>query len=359
MTHRERVLTMLSLREPDRVPRGLGLIGEKYTEFTQRTGATNPGVYWDFDLSGGVGLQRPEVDWKARFGRYYTAEDEPYDFTWDDYPPEWGIAARPAHFYHFAAPRFPLCHATTLREIEEYPFPDYLGEWGHDHLEADVARQQAEGHPVSAWGQRLFQNAWYLRSRDQLFVDMYENPAMAEAIFAKVVDTIRPLIVRLAASGIDILSLADDIGMQDRMMISPAMWRRWVKPGWAAILAEAKRVNPGLHIFYHTDGDFEPVIPDLLEMGVTMLNTVQPESMDVFRIKREWGHAVALGGTVGVQSTLRFGTPAEVRDTIRRQIELLGAGGGFYLSPANGLEPDVPWENIEAFMAAADEYGWY
>ena len=100
-------------------------------------------------------------------------------------------------------------------------------------------------------------------------------------------------------------------------------------------------------------------MPDLVEIGVTVFSTVQPECLDVFRIKKEWGDKVALMGTVGVQSTLSFGTPQDVKDTIREQIEVMGQNGGFFLKPANAVLPDVPWENIVAFFEAADEYGWY
>ena len=100
-------------------------------------------------------------------------------------------------------------------------------------------------------------------------------------------------------------------------------------------------------------------MPDLVEIGVTVFSTVQPERLDVFRIKKEWRDRVTLMGTVGVQSTLRFGTPQEVRDTIREQIEVLGRNDGFFLQPANAVLPDVPWENIVAFFDAANEFGWY
>ncbi len=354
MTHRERVLTTLAHREPDRAPRSLGLVGAALDQFRQRTGAHDPAAYWDLDLTGWVGFQRPHVDWAARFGRYYAGTGEPPEFEHAEYPPEWGVARRSAHFHHFSAPRFPLQRATTVREIEAFPYPDYVGEWGHAHLDAEVARLKAAGHPVIGWGQRLFQNAWYLRSREQLFLDAVDQPALVEALFTRIEQVLTPLAERFAAAGVDILSVADDIGMQDRMMISPAWWRRWVKPHWRAVFAAARRVKPDLQIWYHTDGCFAPVIPDLLELGVTMLNTVQPECMDVYAIKREWGRELSLGGTMGVQSVLRWGTPTQVQAEVRRQLAALGAGGGFVLSPANAIEPDVPWDNLVAFIAAAD-----
>jgi len=322
-------------------------------QFRAKTGSENPAVYWDLDLTGWIGFIQPAINWAERFGKYYEGEAESPVFEFGEYPPEWGFASRRANYYHFSAPRFPLRGATTIREIETYPFPDYLHEWKHDHFEREVARLKAEGHPVIGWAQRMFQNAWYLRSRDQLFVDTVEQPEIAEALFNRIEHVVKAMAVRLAEAGVDILSVSDDIGMQDRMMISPEWWRRWVKPHWKAVFEAARKVKPDLSIWYHTDGFFEPVIPDLIEIGVTVLNTVQPECMDPFKIKRQWGREVSLAGTIGVQSTLRWATPEQVRETVRRHIGELGADGGFILCPANAVEPDVPWDNIVAFIEAA------
>ena len=354
LDHRQRVLTAFDHREPDRVPRGIYLVEAQVEQFKDRTGREDYFRYWDLDLET-VWLEQPQIDWQQRFGRYYREADGPYVFrSGGDYPPEWGIAQRLAGLYHFSCPLHPLQGATSLRQIEDYPFPDYLAEWGHDHLETRVESLHAHGYPVSGWCQRIFQTAWYLRSREQLFLDFHESPAMAEAILERVTQISRSLAVRVAEAGVDVLKMADDIGMQDRMMISPTMWRRWIKPRAASVFAAARKVNPRLHIAYHTDGHFEPVIPDLIDIGVNILNTVQPECMDVFKVKRQWGREVSLMGTVGVQSTLRFGSPAEVRDMVKEQIEVLGRDGGFFLSPSNCIEPDVPWDNLIAFFDAAE-----
>ena len=361
MTHRQRVLCALDHQEPDRVPRGgIGLTPAQRESFKSRTGQDNPAAYWDLDFVGGVGFQRPDIDPEERFGKYFQGAKDKVEFAWGtEYPAEWGVGTRYAHFYHFGAPLFPLAEAEGIREIETYPFPDYVGEWGHDHFEADVERIRAEGYPVVGRCQRIFQTVWYLRSRERLFVDMHEQPALAEALFENVTRVVKAAAVRLAESGIDILTIADDIAMQDRMMISPDTWRRWVKPRAAEVFGAAKSANPGLKIFYHTDGNFEAVMPDLIEIGVDCFSTVQPECLDVAKVKREYGARITLGGTIGVQSTFRFGTPHEVQDMVKRQINDLAPGGGFILNPSNAVEPDVPWENIEALYEAAERFGWY
>ena len=141
--------------------------------------------------------------------------------------------------------------------------------------------------------------------------------------------------------------------------MSPAMYRHWIKPRLARTIAAARRVNWGIHVMYHSDGDIEAAIPDLIDAGVTVLSTVQPECMDPVAIKRKYGDRLAFAGTIGVQSVLPFGTPDDVRLQVKRHIETVGAGGGFLASPANAVEPEVPWENIVAMYEAVDDFGRY
>jgi uroporphyrinogen decarboxylase len=127
----------------------------------------------------------------------------------------------------------------------------------------------------------------------------------------------------------------------------------------AAIIAEVKTANPGVLVFYHSDGSFKPVIPDLIEIGVDILNPVQPESMDIAELKRSYGDRLSFWGGIGVQTTLPFGTPDDVKSAVKRLIGEAGGGGGLVVSPAHVIEPDVPWENVEAFVDAVRRFGSY
>jgi uroporphyrinogen decarboxylase len=118
-------------------------------------------------------------------------------------------------------------------------------------------------------------------------------------------------------------------------------------------------VDPNIKFRYHSDGFLTPVIPELIEIGVASLITVQPESMDVYEIKRRYGDAVCLEGTFGLQSALMRGTPDEVRADVKAQCSGLMAGGGWVASPGNGITPDVPWENLVAFFGAQEKYSYY
>jgi uroporphyrinogen decarboxylase len=356
------VLTTLDHREPDRVPRWASLDREVVEEFRRRTGHEDPAEYWDWDLrSVGFLPPDPQPDLKARFGRYFEGRDVDWLLDWDhrQYPPEWGVATRMAHAYDLAMPVSPMVGLTSAAELEAYPFPDYLSEWRHDHLEADVQRLKEAGYPVQAHIGWIFQTGWTLRSEVQLFLDFFENPEFVDLLLTRITEIRIAQAVRFAEAGVDMVAMNDDIGGQKSMILSPAMWRRWLKPRLAAVIEAVYRVNPKIHFRYHSDGFYLPVIPDLIDIGVSSLITVQPEAMDVYEIKRRFGDRLTIDGTIGLQSELKHGTPDDVRLKVKRQCEGLMPGGGWIASPGNGVTFDIPWENLVAMFEALDEYGRY
>jgi uroporphyrinogen decarboxylase len=164
---------------------------------------------------------------------------------------------------------------------------------------------------------------------------------------------------KYARSGVDILMLGDDVSTQLDMMISPGLWRELIKPRLTRIILSAKQINPDLLVFYHGDGNLQTIIPDLIETGVDILNPVQPECMDPAVIKKEYGQKLSFWGTIGTQTTLPFGTPEDVKEMVKKMIGSAGQGGGLLIAPTHTIEPDVPWENIEAFVSAVKEHGVY
>jgi uroporphyrinogen-III decarboxylase len=154
-----------------------------------------------------------------------------------------------------------------------------------------------------------------------------------------------------------VLSLDDDVGMPSTMIISPETWRRFFKPRLASIIDAARSINPALRVLYHSDGHIEPIVGDLIEIGVNALNPLQPEHMDAVRIRKTYGTQLALWGTVGSQTTFSFAGPEVIRREVRERIETLGRGG-LILCPAYDIdEPDIPWENVASFLEAVQRFG--
>ena len=162
-----------------------------------------------------------------------------------------------------------------------------------------------------------------------------------------------------AEQDVDVLVLGDDVSMQTGMIMSPTTWRQWFKGRMKLIIEEARAIKPDLPVFYHSDGNPEAIIPDLIGIGVTILNPVQPECIDPVTVKERYGDRLALWGTIGTQTTMPFGTPDDVRAEAKHRIETVGRDGGLVLGPTHSLEPDVPWENIVALYEAIEQYGRY
>ena len=184
-----------------------------------------------------------------------------------------------------------------------------------------------------------------------------ERPEWAEFLLDRLAELARRNAETLARAGVDVLALDDDVGMPGTMFMSPETWRRFFKPRMAGIIEAARAIRPGLPVLYHSDGYFEPILGDLIEIGVNAINPLEPEHMDAARIRRRFGPRLALWGTVGHQTTFSFSTPDQIRAEVRLRIETLGRAG-LILGPAYDIdEPDIPWANIAAFLGAVKEYG--
>lgn len=364
MTPRERVRTAMSRRKPDKVPKTASFtpaVHEMYRQHVatelgidlsdpeQAARIPSPADYFGMEVRG-VGFRGPNK--LPDFSAYYE-EELPEGTNFNEY----GTAHVPGEFYHFTRYRFPLERAGSLKDYESYPWPDFTPAYRHQHLEADVARLHAQNWYVTGGVGHIFEHAWQIRSMEKLFEDMMVRPDMARYLLDRLAEDRAFQARRCAEAGVDCLICGDDVGMQDRMMMSPAMWREWFKPRWQYVWQVAKKANPEVQLWYHSDGYIEPIIPDLVEIGLEILNPVQPECMDPVRLKRQWGDKLAFWGCVGTQTVMPFGTPEEVRATVKWLIDTVGEGGGLLLAPTHVLEPDVPWENILAFFEAVDEYG--
>jgi uroporphyrinogen decarboxylase len=158
--------------------------------------------------------------------------------------------------------------------------------------------------------------------------------------------------------GADMIELLGDLGTEESLFLAPRTWRDLFKPRMKALIDAIKRQNPDVYVFLHTDGMVEPIIPDLMDIGVEILNPIQPECMDPARIKTLFGSRLTLHGTMSLQKTFRFGTPDDVVQEARSRIEQCGDDGGLVLSPSNVFTQDIPVENIVAFYEYVKAFKW-
>jgi uroporphyrinogen decarboxylase len=252
----------------------------------------------------------------------------------------------------------PMEDFTTTAEILDYPFPDYNESYRWEGMDAKVKALQKNGLASAAFlAMTIFEAAWYLRGMDTFLVDMLEDEEFAEALLDKLTEIRIGMAQKYAGAGVDLIMLGDDVSTQLAMMMSVSLWRRMLKPRLKKIIDAARQVKSDILIFYHGDGNLQDIIEDLIEIGVDILNPVQPETMDPVLLKKQFGSRLSFWGTIGTQTTMPFGKPSDVENAVKTMIETVGAGGGLLLAPTHTIEPDVPWENIEAFVRAVKKYG--
>jgi len=257
--------------------------------------------------------------------------------------------------------RNPLARAQSLDDLREFPFPDvsdpYRVEGLAQQVQALHQRGLAAGGNLPHLGGELFEAAWRLRGLESFLLDLVERPDWAHFLLDRLADLARRNAQTLAEAGVDVLALDDDVGMPRTMMIGPHTWREFFKPRLADIIRSSRAIKPDLRVVFHSDGYFEPIVGDLMEIGVNAINPLQPDHMDAVQIRHKYGPGLALWGTVGHQTTWSYATPAEIRQEVRLRIETLGRAG-LILCPAYDIdEPDIPWENIAAFLEAVQEFG--
>jgi uroporphyrinogen decarboxylase len=234
--------------------------------------------------------------------------------------------------------------------IDHYSPPDPHRSELYAAAEETLQRYGEEYWIVGVTVCTVFETAWALRGLDRLLMDFVLNPELAERILDIPFRYHLEAAKRLVEMGVDMIWTGDDMGGQSAMVLSPEMWRRYFKPRMATYFSTLKALNPRLKIAYHTDGYVDPIIPELIEIGLDILNPVQPGSLDPAELKRKYGRNLCFWGTIDEQRTLPFGTPEEVSAEVRSRLTTIGAGGGLIIGPTHHVQLDTPMENFWAMV---------
>jgi uroporphyrinogen decarboxylase len=257
-------------------------------------------------------------------------------------------------YYHFTEYISPLRKASDFRELEQFPIPD-RSTWSDTALRVAVRKAHEEGRQASVFLGHMYETAWQIRGYEPFLEDLLVRREWAEYLLDRIAANNRVSAIAAARAGCDAIWCGDDIANQNAMMFHPDLWRAVMKPRWASVFEAARSIKPDILIWYHSDGNVSAVLDDLIEIGVSILNPVQPECMNPVEIRKRYGQRLAFDGCVGTQTTMPFGTPADVKRVVRELVEALdGYHGGLMLSPTHVLEPEVPTANILAFFEACD-----
>lgn len=346
MNSKERVRAAIAHREADRVPVFSTYTPETALLLREASGSREP----DIGVAMGNDLVKDCVGLESS---YYLSEDStyvcPWGITWRN------VYNHTGHYTEIAD--FPL--AGDESKLDAWDIPDPTDPRLYEPVKRLLDRYGSDRWIVGSCQCSIFEASWYLRGLDQFMVDMALNPEYTDALMDKVMEFPRRALKEYIALGVDMVWLGDDVSTQRNMMISPGMWRRYLKPRYAALFKEFKELDPDIKIAYHSCGNCEAILPEMIEIGLDVLNPIQPLAMDPLMVKAKYGKELTLFGAMDVQQIMPFGTPAEIDAEVRRLIEGCGPGGGFILAGAHHLQSDTDVGNILAFYEACRKYGAY
>ncbi|MBN1400678.1 MAG: uroporphyrinogen decarboxylase [Anaerolineae bacterium] len=325
MTPRERVLTALSHQQPDVTP-------------------------WQIDLTIDAHAQTAgflgEPDFASCMGNHLAG-----------YEDGWFVEVRP----HFWRDQFGIVWNRTIDkdignvdqillpepDLAHYRFPEPDLARNASGLERLVT-EHSERFRFGSVGFSMFERAWTLRGMENLLADMLLNPSFVDDLMDRILEYNLKVIDHMLGYDLDCIRFGDDWGQQTGTIMGPRLWRRFIKPRMAAMFARAKAA--GKYVMLHSCGAIQELFPDLIEMGLDIFNTFQPEVMDVDRCKREYGQHLTFYGGISTQQVLPRVSPQELIVHIREMVARIGAGGGFVVAPTHAIPRDVPPENIVAFI---------
>ncbi len=351
MKPRERVLMALTHERPDRCPFQAGFTPEFAARLHEEKGIQNlkahtphgDGNSYSLERSLGEDILITSVGWANSYYMDIKPYTDEWGIGWDITPYETSFGI--GHYTEISG--HPLADENA---ISSYVAPDPNRPELYRAAEQMIRDFKDEYWIVGSTVTTIFETAWALRGLKQTLIDMVKNPDLANALFDIPYHYHWVAAKKLVELGVDMIFLGDDMGAQNQMMISPNMWRKYFKPRMANIIAELKLINPNLKVAYHTDGNVELIIPELIEIGLDVLNPVQPASMDPAKIKKEFGDKLCFWGTIDEQYTLPFGSPQDVANEIKIRLETVGYDGGLILAPTHSVQLDTPLENFLAMV---------
>jgi uroporphyrinogen decarboxylase len=343
MTSRERVLTVLERKEPDRVPLFEPIIDQRVIE-----GVLPGGTYEELSQYLGddcIGLNRSSWD-KSKI--QFIDEEKG---TFRD---RWGVirALGPE------ANPYPIEAAIKRYEdLDEWSPPDPTDPTVYGHLPELVAKYKGQ-KAIVFMGRDAYFNPAHVRGVEAFLMDMILNPTFVHELIERCLEYDLEVVRRAIAMGVDVIVFGDDYADKNTSFMSPAHFRQFVLPGLKRAIKNAH--DHGAHVIKHTDGNIWSIIDMIVDAGPDGLNPLEPVAgMDLGEVKAKYGDRVALVGNIDCGALLSWGKPEEVREAVRQAIAVAGPGGGYMVSSSNSIHSSVKPENLVAMARAVHEFGEY
>lgn len=381
MTSRERVQAVLNHEKPDRVPIIMGVsnaTGIKIRPYRGLLKMLNLDVeekyIYDWPELGTAlpderVMQRLHSDVRGVLDRfplevYQRNQSRPEHTPFFD---DWGggqMEIAPEEWFPGIAP---IPDATTVDVLEKYPWPNMDDPYRVAHVRAQAKElHDANQYAIMAtpWLMFPFERAFEMQGMEKFLMNLAVEPDFAQELLNKNNQLCMQLMSHFldeCGDLIDIIKIGDDLGTQESLMISPRMYRRMLKPLHAEMIAMIKQKTKA-KVFFHTDGDVFDLIEDFIEIGVDVLNPIQTSAgkmSDLEGLKQRYNKRIVFCGAIDTQKVLPYGTPEQVRQEVKRVINILGKDGGYMLATVHTVMNEVPPENILAMVDAVEEFGKY
>ena len=352
---RQRILTTLSHKQPDRCVTYIWIDNDamkRLMQYMKLSSSEEVKEELGIDKWIGVGakIKKPD-DYQERINSlvpFKYKNDEGYYVTSDGRV----VKKHKNANYLEDVVWYPLGNIDKVKDLDIYPFPQPDWIKIQNDLSDKIRRYGKEGFVVSGGIAQPFKSAWLIRGMDNVLMDYLINPDLINEMYGRIYSFDTAYCKALVKAGVDMITITGDLGMQNRLIMSPEVWRKFDKEKMRNLILQLKEINSDLRIFMHTDGDVREIIDDLIEIGIDILNPIQPECMDPVKIKRKYGDKLVLHGAVSLQKTLPFGSPEDVREEVKYLIKNCNIDGGFVVGPSNVLFKEIPPENVVAMYEA-------
>lgn len=255
-------------------------------------------------------------------------------------------------YYSFLSP---LENINDMQIIKNYPVP-FLKEEDYIFFKKDVEFIKSNNKVCSAYSGSLYEWSYYLRGREKIYYDYYDNPELIKSIIEKVAFFVEELSMKNISAGVDILCFYDDLGSQNGLQISPEIFRKFYKPYYKHLWQKIKSDYKGKYIFLHSCGNIAEIIPDLIECGLDILHPIQPETMNIYDIVNKYKEDLVFWGTMSNQKTFPTGDRDNIFEEVKDRVLNIGSHASLILGSSNTLGKDVPLENITYFAEACKKY---
>jgi uroporphyrinogen decarboxylase len=301
------------------------------------------------NLLGGIPLSKAE---DFNYLEYYSKDKLPPEGFFDGF----GIYYYPwkgnVGYYSFLSP---LENISDKKIIKNYPVPVLKGE---DYIlfKRDVEYIRSNDKICSAYSGSFYEWSYYLRGREKIYYDYYDNPGLIELIIEKVAAFVEELSMKNINAGVDVLCFYDDLGSQNGLQISPEIFRKFYKPFYKNLWQKIKSNHKDKYIFLHSCGNIAEIIPDLIECGLDILHPIQPETMDIYDIVEKYKNDLVFWGTLSNQKTFPVGSKRDIFQEVKDRVSNIASQAGLILGSSNTLGKDVPVENIRYFAEACKKY---